>query len=431
MFGYNLVGGIGSPTPTVHTNNMTSSDDLGIFAAGGDWLYDADETNSQDDDNWIMMVRPYDAANYGATPIAYDTSDHTLSEGSDWVLYNQGGNSHSGGGMQLSLDRAFWGMRSSTSGFTAKNYMADLANDLGSFTNNVAVTTQTERYSGGNRLNDTTGIFYAAANSAQQIIGTYNGGSTTTIAATLGDGAAQYMWDFSSPGGGTEYANLGTANTWVYLNTNNSSTFAEGTTRLDMNHCVWDGSAGTDVTKVDRDSVVTLPTHTGSTLSPTILATTWGNILIHFDTSNPGNSVVYPVTWSGTSPTIGSAVPWAGGTQIPSHECYLKGLDGCGFTNYNNGTKYQCGQDRSGRNVDLYRTCRIYISGSDLKLDTIDIDFSKPNGEHTLRVRHREVVTFSSTTDVSVWPLFMANNRDLGIWHKDTGKFHYIENAYY
>ena len=89
-----------------------------------------------------------------------------------------------------------------------------------------------------------------------------------------------------------------------------------------------------------------------------------------------------------------------------------------------------CGQDRGGV-ADLYRTVRIYASGSDMLVDTITIDFSSSDGSHTVTSKQTAVTTFSSSSSADIWPIFMKNNTDLGIWHKDTGKFHYIENAYF
>lgn len=424
------IGASGVPAAEVYTTTLTSSSDAGIWSVGGDWVYDTDETNSQSGtaDNWLMMVAPYNTNLYATTPISYNTSTHTFSElASDWTMYALGSSSHSGSGQQLSLDRGVWGMRSAASGFTGKWYFNDLADNIGSFTNNVEVGSVAQYYGGGQRINDTQGIWFFQSNSQGMQMGTYSGGASTTVSAR-NTGSAYYAWDLSSPGGGSEYANIGTTNQFFFLNTNDTNTFSDSTTRVDINHMSWNGSASGTFTKTDSDSAITLPTHTGSTQRPYVLATTWGNVVIHIDTNTPANSVVFPITWSGSTPTVGSSVAWDGGADIPAGQCYLRGLDG--IATDGNFPKYRCGQDRGGT-ADLYRTVRLYTSGSDIVMDTITMDFSNSNGSHTVTVKQEAVHTFTSTSSTSVWPVFMANNKDLGIWHQDTAQWAYIENAYY
>ena len=433
-FGYQILGfgagGSAPPEAVVYIDDLTSSSDAGIWSVGGDWVYDDDETNTQSGtaDNWLMMVAPYNTNYYATTPISYNISTHEFTElASDWTMYALGSSSHSGSGQQLSLDRGIWGMRSAAGGFTARKYFNDLAANLGSFDNNVNFETQAQYYGGGRRLNDTQGVIYTPSNTVSLQLGTYSGGASTVKSAKP-TGAAYYHWDFSSPGSGSEYANIGTTNELFFINSNNSTSFGESTTRIDLNHISWNGSAGGSLTKTDSDSAITLPTHTGSTQRPVILSTTWGNILIHIDTNTPANSVVFPITWSGATPTVGSSVAWDGGAAVPAGECFLKGLDG--MIPGGNYPKYTCGQDRVG-STDLYRTARVYTSGSDMLVDTITIDFSNSDGTHTVETKQTAVTTFLSSSSASIWPIFMKNNTDLGIWHQDTAKFHYIENAYF
>jgi hypothetical protein len=434
-FGYTMAGfGSGGAVPTakVHTTTLTTSSDAGIWSVGGDWVYDTDETNSQSGtaDNWLMMVAPYNTSLYATTPISYNTSTHTFTELGDWTMYNLGGTSHSGSGAQLSLDRGVWGMRSSTSGFIARMYYTDLAANLGSFDNNINVYTEAQIYNGGVRINDTQGVHASQSNFQRMLMGTYEGGASTTVSAVTAASTAFYHDSISSPGSsGKAYANVGTTNEFIYTNYADSNTFTDATTRVDINHMSWTGSAGGAITKTDNDSAVTLPTHTGSTARPVLLATTWGNVLIHLDTANPANSSVFPITWSGGTATVGSSVAFDGGTSIPAGECFFSGLDG--MRKGGNYSKYTCGQNRSGSNPDLYRTVRLYTSGSDIAMDTITIDFSNSDGSHTVRKKREAIHTFTSTSSTTVWPVFMANNTDLGIWHQDTAEWVYIENAYY
>jgi len=419
------------PIAKVYTTTLTTSSDVGIWSVGGDWVYDTDETNSQSGtaDNWLMMVAPYNTYQYSTTPLSYNTSTHTFTELGDWTMYNLGGTSHSGSGQQLSLDRGVWGMRSSTNGFTARMYYNDLAANLGSFDNNVNVYTEPQIYNGGVRINDTQGVHASNSNFQRMLMGTYEGGPSPTVSAVTPASTVFYFDNFSSPGSsGKTYANVGTTNQFIYTNYTDSNTFDENTTRVDINHMSWTGAGGGALTRTDNDNAVTLPTHTGSTARPVLLATTWGNVLIHLDTANPSNSAVFPITWSGGTATVGSSVAFAGGTSIPAGECFLVGLDGMRSGNY---SKYTCGQDRSGSNTDLYRTVRLYTSGSDIVMDTITIDFSNSDGSNTVTRKQEAVHTFTSTSSTTVWPVFMANNTDLGIWHQDTAEWVYIENAFY
>ena len=434
-FGYTMAGfGSGGAVPTakVHTTTLTSSSDQGIWSVGGDWVYDTGESDDVTAaDNWLMMVAPYNASFYTTTPISYNTSTHTFTElAADWTMYNLGGISHSGSGSQLRREQGVWGMRSSTSGFIARMYYNDLAANLGSFDNNNNVYTEAQIYNGGLRINDTQGVHASNSNFQRMLMGTYQGGASTTVSAVTAASTAFYHDDFSSPGSsGKAYANVGTSNEFIFTNYTDSNTFTDATTRVDINHMSWTGTGSGAITKTDNDSAVTLPTHTGSTARPVLLATTWGNVLIHLDTANPANSAVFPITWSGGTATVGSSVAFDGGTSIPAGECFLKGLDGIRVNG--NHSKYICGQDRSGQNQDLYRTVRLYTSGSDIAMDTITIDFSNSDGSHTVRKKREAIHTFTSTSDTTVYPVFMANNRDLGIWHKDTAQWAYIENAFY
>tara|TARA_R110002126_G_scaffold260252_1_gene403254 strand:- start:867 stop:2147 length:1281 start_codon:yes stop_codon:yes gene_type:complete len=420
------------PIAKVYTTTLTTSSDLGIWSVGGDWVYDTDETNSQSGtaDNWLMMVAPYNTNQYSTTPISYNTSTHTFTElAADWTMYALGGTSHSGSGQQLSLDRGVWGMRSSAGAFTARMYYNDLAADLGSFDNNVNVYTEPQIYNGGVRINDTQGVHASQSNFQRMLMGTYEGGPSPTVSTVTPASTVFYYDNFSSPGSsGKTYANVGTTNQFIYTNYADSNTFDENTTRVDINHMSWTGAGGGALTRTDNDNAVTLPTHTGSTARPVLLATTWGNVLIHLDTANPSNSAVFPITWSGGTATVGSSVAFAGGTSIPAGECFLLGLDGMRYGNY---SKYTCGQNRSGSNTDLYRTVRLYTSGSDIVMDTITIDFSNSDGSNTVTRKQEAVHTFTSTSSTTVWPVFMANNTDLGIWHQDTAEWVYIENAFY
>lgn len=436
-FGYQVLGfgvGVSKPSATVNVSDMASSSDLGIWAVGGDWVYEDSETNSQSGTatNWIMMNAPYNTNYYSTTPISYDLSDHSVSElASDWQHYNLGGASHSGSGGQLSLDRSIWGIRSFADSISARYYFADLADNLESFTNNINTVTVVQRYGGGYRLSDTQGFYHAQSNASVLIgIGTYSGGSSTTLSATSSEGNDRYSIGFGKPGGsGTSgYANIGVANSVFWMNDNDTQTWNASTTNIDLNHASWNGSAGAALSITANNGAITLPDHTGSTLTPRVLTTSWGNVVIHSDSANPGNAVVFPVTWSGGSASVGSSVAWNGGTSIPANECYFKELSGVGAGGIHH--KYMCGQDRGGV-ADLYRTVRIYASGSDMLVDTITIDFSSSDGSHTVTSKQTAVTTFSSSSSADIWPIFMKNNTDLGIWHKDTGKFHYIENAYF
>ena len=434
-FGYTMVGfGSGGSVPTakVHTTTLTSSSDLGIWSVGGDWVYDNGETDDVTAaDNWLMMVAPYNTNQYDTTPISYNTSTHTFTElASDWTMYALGSTSHSGSGQQLRREQGVWGMRSAAGAFTARMYYTDLAADLGSFDNNNNVYTEVEVYNGGFRISDTQGVHGSNSNRQKFLMGTYQGGAFTTVSAITSNSTAFYHDDFSSPGSsGKAYANVGTTNEFIYTNYADSITFTDATTQVDINHMSWTGLASGAITKTDNDSAVTLPTHTGSTARPVLLATTWGNVLIHLDTANPANSAVFPITWSGGTATVGSSVSWNGGTSIPAGECFLTKLDG--ISKLGNHSKYACGQDRSGSNPDLYRTVRLYTSGSDIAMDTITIDFSNSDGSHTVIKKREAIHTFTSTSSTTVWPVFMANNNDLGIWHQDTAQWAYIENAFY
>ena len=433
-FGYQMLGfGAFShaPTPVVHTNTLASTFQQ-IWIAGGDWLYEGGVTNTQDDDNWFVMNNAYNASAYSLTPYAYDTSDHSISAGSAWEAFNQGGTSHSGVPTQLSKDIGVWAMRSSANGYLAISWAVDMADDLGSFANKVNFDQETTRYAGAYRMDDDTGISFAGSNNPQEdhIFVTYSGGASTVKSAggpPNGTAALMFKTAFSSPGSSTTYANHGTNNVIIFLNKDDSQTFTDSMTEIDLNHVTWNGTADASLTHVETSDAITLPAHTSSTEKPDLFATSWGNICVHHDTNDASNAKFIPITWSGSTPTVGTAVAWAGGTSIPSHECFWNGVDG--IASYAR-SKYSCGYDRGGTD-NLLRTVRLYADGSDMKLDTITVDVSATDGTHELKVKQTAVVTFASSSDTNIWPHFMANNKDLLIWHKDSSTLAYIENAYY
>tara|TARA_B100000424_G_scaffold67817_2_gene50270 strand:+ start:2766 stop:4280 length:1515 start_codon:yes stop_codon:yes gene_type:complete len=269
--------------------------------------------------------------------------------------------------------------------------------------------------------------------------------------------------DESSPGllgtsYGTTYSNLGSTSQvcWVAsVNsfTGNGTILPEDTTTMYLNHLYWDKDNnqsyrnGSTVSKfTGGNTTYTLPTHTGSTYTNKILATTWGNVILHGDSATPSNSCVFPVTWSGspTSPTstVASSVSWPDKIGVDLTDCYWRNLDGIGQIGKNN-----CGQSHSG-SIDKYRTFAFRHVGSNTEIDIIKVDFSNTSGfkagtakDSDIELLHKNVYTIvgkNLDVGVDVDPIFTEDDKDLLLWIRNTNpsdvtecRLLYIEDAYF
>ena len=188
-----------------------------------------------------------------------------------------------------------------------------------------------------------------------------------------------------------------------------STSLIESVTRINFEVMEWDGTAGGQ-TRTYNGGVLTVPTHTGSTQSPELFWTDWGNVLLHVDSANPSNAVCFPITWSGTTPTAGSSVAWPGGDAIPANQLHVdytvRGGGG-------NGNKHGSGQHRT--NLNKYRTVRQYEVGSTTYFDFVEFEFKYTGG-----VLYPSVYTTVKQgwsypkTDVTVrGSIYMKNNTDV------------------
>ena len=423
-------GSVVIPTVTIYEFSV-SSGIYRLLGAGGDWVYDESDTNTQSDDNWLMA--------YGQTssvinmyPMSWDIDANSLTENSSWTH----GNFSSGGTLdasmhQMQLDRFGMGRRHNTGGFRGDINLFDLNAGLTGFDNYTQIYSAGGFYSLACRLDDTY-IYLGSSGYLQgNVLASYAGGASYIRSAVSLSGYPYGGWAHSAPGSASgTYGNHGTPRTMIGLNTGSgtSASFGEGTTEVGIFYIAWNGSSGASLTGAQNSSVITLPTHTGSTVSPKIIATTWGNALLHADSATPGNSCIYPITWSGSTPTAGSPVTWTGGVDVPAHQIKFDTLDTVGM--YEGLGKYSSGYYRSG-NTDVVRTVRIYASGSDMVLDTITIDLSTPTGPHPVTVKQTAAVTFTGSSSSTLDMMFMNNDKDLLVYHTDTNKVVFIKDAYY
>ena len=61
---------------------------------------------------------------------------------------------------------------------------------------------------------------------------------------------------------------------------------------------------------------------------------------------------------------------------------------------------------------------------------TAVVDFTNSDGTHSVTVLHKDAKIYSSSDSSAIHPIFMANNKDVLIWHKDTNSLDYFENAF-
>lgn len=447
---------------TVGTHSSTQNYQLNM--AGGTGIMDSGDTNhaSGTAATWFLFT-----AAIGTGREAYPHSFNTTTKAMGAQLATNfglsGGGSFVGEISQLTSDRGTHSHR--TGALYSGGYAVDLNSSLSGWDNSFTTSGDYDQfYSGAGRISDTQGFTHSQNGYAHGLIPfTYSGGGSLSaqsgnsagVNATFGgNGNAIYglvnFFDASSPGGGSSYANLGTAGKVCYVSHNNVTTpgsdpFVDTDNTMYISVISWDGVNGNAPTRngsaVAADTTgadsFTVPTHTGSTYTPKLLATTWGNVVLHGDTNDPTNDCVFPVTWSSDDATIGSSVQWPDNIGVNLTDCYWKGLDGIGRDGV---SKFHCGQSRTG-DANIYRTFAFRNVNSNTEIDIIKVDFSESSGKHEVEMLHRNVhtitgVTLSAGADAD--PIFMENNTDLLLWVRGTNASDatecstiYIENAFY
>ena len=430
----------------VHNNTFDATpgtaNSAQFFGAGGDWVKEATDTNHAATvaTNWFTTYEYFANSNYDFVSYDYNTATHAATEIST-TGYSSLGTAISGAGQQLKGAQWCFGIRAQASSYMSYCHLGEWNTSLNGIQHQSTRYNEVEYYNGGYRLSDTVGFNFAASNGGREgfIMHTYTSGTNYVTSAKGAPGAQSGPangYDLSSPGGGTRdsnapsnYANLGDYRDITFLGNGGGTGayFLEGTTRIDISHLAFDGTSGSTPTLTDNDNAITLPSHSGSTQAPNYFATTWGNILLHHDTATPTNARVYPVTWSGGTASVGTHKSWVGGDEIKSHEVFFAGIDGIGNLPDGHGYKYMCGQDRgTQRPDDFYRTVRMRDIGSDMALDFLVIDFSNSDGTHSITILHKDARIYSSSDSAHIQPIYMANNKDVLIWHKDTNNLDYF-----
>jgi hypothetical protein len=230
-------------------------------------------------------------------------------------------------------------------------------------------------YGGTIRLNDTQGAYWSSNGASQGVyIFDYDGSSTApgniagTVSGVNHGGSGWYAFytelaysrgGLSSPGSGSTYANIGTDHQICWIG--GQGTWNDSNTTIHVGIFDWDGADDGDTTRHGEDDggdansaqvTFTIPTHTDSEYGPKLLATTWGNVVIHGDSADSSNNCVFPMTWVGTTPTIGSSISWPDNIGVDVTDCFWTGLDGINNLPIH---KFTCGQSRTG-STDIYRT---------------------------------------------------------------------------
>tara|TARA_R100000234_G_C5003639_1_gene181516 strand:- start:7403 stop:8839 length:1437 start_codon:yes stop_codon:yes gene_type:complete len=381
-----------------------------IVAAHGDWVTDDSDVTGGTATNWFMATH-YNSGDYDMSTYSYNTTTHALSVESHFDY--GGGTSISGAWSQTDGLFGGWGQRVRGGGGYPNDYpslgtVQAINSNLAGVTDGADTHTHgSGPYGGMNRISDDMLVYVGSSGNAQ---GNYGVKTTDGSSATNGgqnSNSPNYggtgNWNptdgsFAEPhlvsigqgfcaigGNGGSYSNPTTNYDYFYMSFGGSidgntaladpvSTSLGTNTRVNLEVMNWDGSSGGQ-TRAYHGNVLTLPSHSGSSESPELFWTDWGNVLLHLDTANPSNSVCFPITWSGTTPTAGSSAVWPGGDQIPSNELELgQTIRGGGGT----GNKYGSGQHRT--KLNRYRTLRKYESGGSTYFDFVEFEFNYSGG---------------------------------------------------
>lgn len=474
MYGGGIVERTSAAKVTVGTHSSTQNYQLNM--AGGTGIMDSGHSNHASGvaATWFSFtVANGTGRDHKTHP--FDTAAKTM--GSQIASFSQSGGGNSNHEVsQMDDEIGVYLDRSSGPNISGTGRVVDLNSSLNGFdANPTAFSGGHQWYGNGGRMSDSTGFIHSANGGNAGIVQfSYQAGyaSVPSVAGTAGgvnQGAGPTAiyglvssYDWSSPGGGTsgngvhggsgdlDYANLGTLHKlcWLYgANTpTGGASFTDSITTIYLNVMSWNGTNGNNPTRngssvsqnTSGNTTFTLPSHSSSTYQPKILATTWGNVVLHGDTNDPTNDCVFPVTWSGDSATVGSSVQWPDNISANLSDCFWKGLDGVGLAG--DGSKYMCGQSRAG-SADIYRTFAFRNVNSNTEIDILKVDFSDNSGKHEVELLHKNIhtitgVTLSAGADAD--PIFMNNNTDLLLWVRGTNasdatecSLIYIENAFY
>ena len=428
MFGYTTLGfGSGGSSPTTYsTATAMGSNVTHMIFGDGAWLDGSGATNNQTAPHWVGFIQST-TTYHKIWPYAFDPDTKTLSTtGSEWIA-STGTSAGAITPAQLSNDRAMVHYYYSDSGYRTYSNLWDLNAGLTNFDNELVTHTQDQMYGQGWRLGDEYGL--TTSNSNPSFSGYkfhhYTGGASYTSSAKRTSGSTSYQVASTVIGGGSTARERAADSKEIMTIHNNYGSMGSATI-LDIGTYTWSGVDGASITHANNTNVLTLPTHTGSTMPPQPIATSWGNVVVHADTDTPNNAVIFPITWSGTTPTVGSSVTWSGGAGLPANEIQWDGIDG--YAKYMS-SPWNCGEKPGS--PDVYNTFRIYEVAGDMVVDTIEVDFSSNTGANSVTVKQSAIYTFEGSTTATVQWFFPLNGTDLVLFHRDTETFVYLENAYY
>lgn len=409
------------PKAILHTTTVPTATDM-VFADGA-WIDGTGTSNNQTVSNWIGFIESTTTVGK-IHPYEFNTATKTITTTGSVYTATSGSGSGYTLPVQLSNDRGLMHYRYSDGGFHTYSKLWDLNAGLTGLDNNISTWNGTQWYAAANRAGDDYGFVQGNSNSPYYGFKYYNytGGGSYTSSAKFSNAVALQDGMTMIGGGSTAKARAADSKQLCYFNDNNNY-IGTSTTGIDLHTITWDGVNNSSLVHNVTNDAITLAS-AGEGLTPQPIATSWGNIVINPDSVDTGKEVVYPITWSGTTPTVGSSVAWT--SSIPAHQIRFDGIDGYGF---NTGSKFNCGEKPSS--PDVYNTFRVYQDAGDVVIDTIEIDFSNSNGSHNVVVKQESVVRFSSSTNETVSWFFPSNGTDLVLFHADTDTFVYIENAYY
>lgn len=382
-----------------------------ICASHGDWVTDDSDVTGGTATNWFMATQ-YNSNDYDISTYSYNTTTHALTTVAHFDF--AGGTSLSGGWSQTDGLFGGWAQRSRSGSGYPNDYPSSArveainSNLAGISTGTTTHSTGSGPYNGMQRISDDMLVMVGASGNIQ---GNYGVKTTDGSSATNGgqntnspDNGGTGNWNprdgsFAEPhivsigqgfcaigGNGGTYSNPTTNYDYFYMSFGGSlsgqtasadsvsTSLVESVTRVNLEVMSWDGTAGGQ-TRTYNGGILTVPSHTGSTQSPELFWTDWGNVLLHVDTANPSNAVCFPITWSGTTPTAGSSVAWPGGDAIPANELHIAHTvrGGSGM-----GNKHGSGQHRT--NLNKYRTVRRYESGGSTYFDFVEFEFKYAGG---------------------------------------------------
>ena len=308
---------------------------------------------------------------------------------------------------------------SASPAFTSDGFIIDGLKDgaAGTLSSDLfgATAANREFYNFPSRMGETNFVCWSTANHLGGYAGNSTAGSATfALSAKLGGTAnstnqgalnatqiaadPNFIVNAGGPkrvgGTGSLRARGGSGAEFVFLNPGTNfaaqTAFDENGTQLDVVHHLWDGTNGNAIAQTKNADDITLPSHTGSTQRPFLLTCSWGNAVIHSNTSD-NTGAIFPITWSSSTSNVGSSVA-TDFHGIPAKELTLNNPDG-----YGGGASIVSSQEVD---EDRFYLLRLFTVGSGTGIQSCELVI-RSDGTHDFRII-KDIPTPSALSSVNL-----------------------------